>query len=129
MFTPVQKDMLVTGLKWLVAALLTAFLILMMLFYREEAKDAQDKLQDVTQQLIEARGQHESFVVEQELLQSIMAYGKVAKDASKVKTDEAIKEHRSKGTPVYVTGPSLDILHQRSGEVRKAALSAQHRAD
>lgn len=126
MLTTVQKDMLWTALKYVVAASLTGFLVLMLLFYKSEAEDAQEKLQAVTQQYTDALEQHENFVVEQELLQSILSAGKVQKDISKVKTDEAIRKQAAEGTPVRVTGVSLDLLQQRSREVREAALGVKH---
>lgn len=126
MLTPVQKGMVSTALKWLVGGLLVAFMAVMTLFYRSEAQDAQKRLQEVTQQYTDALEQHESFVVEQELLQSILAAGKVQKDISKVKTDEAIRKQAAEGTPVRVTGVSLDLLQQRSREVREAAIGVKH---
>lgn len=126
MLTTVKKDMLWTALKYVVAAALTVFLVLMLLFYKSEAEDAQKQLQTVTQQYTDALEQHESFVVEQELLQSILSAGKAAKDTSKVKTNEAIKKQVAEGTPVRVTGVSLDLLQQRSREVREAAIGTKH---
>lgn len=126
MLTPVQKGMVSTALKWLVGGLLVAFMAVMTLFYRSEAQDAQQRLQEVTQQYTDALEQHENFVVEQELLQSILAAGKVQKDISKVKTDEAIRKQAAEGTPVRVTGVSLDLLQQRSREVREAAIGVKH---
>lgn len=129
MLTNNQKTILRKVITGLVAAAGALLLVGLVLFYRAELAESQTRLQEVTNDLTKQAEEHDRFVREQELLQSIMAAGQAQKQESQVFTDEAIKKQRTKGTAVRVTGVSLDLLQQRSRQVRENALSATVKPD
>lgn len=129
MLTNNQKTILRKVITGLVAAAGALLLVGLVLFYRAELAESQTRLQEVTNDLTKQAEEHDRFVREQELLQSIMAAGQAQKQESQVFTDEAIKKQRTEGTAVHVTGVSLDLLQQKSRQVRENALSATVKPD
>lgn len=104
----------------LVAAVLASLLFLVH-FYKEKASTAEERLQGVTNELTETRDAYDRYVNEQSLIRDILAAGAAAKQASKEKTDAAIKQHKASGTRVTVSPADADLLYQRSREVRESA--------
>lgn len=104
----------------LVAAVLASLLFLVH-FYKEKASTAEERLQGVTNELTETRDAYDRYVNEQSLIRDILAAGAAAKQASKEKTDVAIKQHKASGTRVTVSPADADLLYQRSREVRESA--------
>lgn len=129
MLTNNQKTILRKVITGLVAAAGALLLVGLVLFYRAELAESQTRLQEVTNDLTKQAEEHDRFVREQELLQSIMAAGQAQKQESQVFTNEAIKKQRTEGTAVRVSGVSLDLLQQRSRQVRENALSATVKSD
>lgn len=124
-----QRTIIRKLLTWLVGGLAALLLLGLMLFYRAELGETQAQLQEVTNQLTKQAEEHDRFVREQELLQSIMAAGQVKKDQSEVYFREAIKKQTDEGTAVHVTGVSLDLLQQASRKVRENAIGASVKRD
>lgn len=124
-----QKDILRRVLTWLVAGLCALVLLGLMLFYRAELAESQTRLQEVTNELTKQAEEHDRFVREQELLQSIIAAGQIKKQESEVYIREAIKKQHTDGTAVYVTGVSLDLLQQASRKVRANATGTTVQSD
>lgn len=129
MLTTNQKNIIRKVATAMVAGAGALLLVGLILFYRAELAETQTRLQEVTNELTKQSEEHDRFVREQELLQSIMAAGQARKQESQVFTDEAIKKQRSEGTAVHVTGVSLDLLQQRSRQVRENAISATIQPD
>lgn len=104
----------------LVAAVLASLLFLVH-FYKEKAATAEERLQGVTNELTETRDAYDRYVNEQSLIRDILAAGAAAKQASKDKTDEAIRRHKAEGVRVTVSSADYDLLFNRSREVRESA--------
>lgn len=119
---PVIKKVVTVALIGVVAASLVA----VALHYRGNAKEAQERLQEVTNELTAANDRYESFVYEQTLIRDVLALGALRKEQAKVSTNEAIKVHRDSGTRVTVSQSDANLLFQRSREVREAAIGAKH---
>lgn len=124
-----QRTIIRKLLTWLVGGLAALMLLGLMLFYRAELGETQAQLQEVTNQLTKQAEEHDRFVREQELLQSIMAAGQIKKQQSEVYIREAIKKQHEEGTAVHVTGVSLDLLQQASRKVRENATGASVKRD
>lgn len=124
-----QKTILRKLFTWLLAGLCTLLLLGLMLFYRAELAESQARLQEVTNELTKQAEEHDRFVREQELLQSILAAGQIKKEQSEVYIREAIKKQHDEGTAVHVTGVSLDLLQQASRKVRENAIGASVKPD
>lgn len=124
-----QRTIIRKLLTWLVGGLAALLLLGLMLFYRAELGETQAQLQEVTNQLTKQAEEHDRFVREQELLQSILAAGQIQKQQSEVYIREAIKKQHEEGTAVRVTGVSLDLLQQASRKVRENAIGATVKPD
>lgn len=102
-------------------AAVLASLLFLVHFYKDKADTATERLQGVTTELTETRDAYDRYVNEQSLIRDILAAGAAAKQASKEKTDDAIKQHKASGTRVIVSDADADLLYQRSREVRESA--------
>jgi len=112
------------------SALLVAALLFLVHFYKGKADKATERLQRVTTELTNTRDQYDRYVNEQSLIRDLLSLGSSAKQDSKDKTDDAIKQHKASGTRATVSPADADLLYQRSREVREGSpgsLSRGHR--
>lgn len=113
------------GAVWLLSAACAVLLVLLMLFYRSEAKDAQKLSQELTQELVLAEEALDERM-QLEAKQSItLESGRKAKAAGQEKTDASIKVIKRKGSSTPLDSNTIEQLRLRSGQVRASALSAQ----
>ena len=102
-------------------AAVLASLLALVHHYKSKADTATGRLQAVTTELTETRDAYDRYVNEQSLIRDILAVGAAAKQTSKDKTDDAIKQHKASGTRITVSPTDADLLYQRSREVRESA--------
>lgn len=110
------------GALWLLGAVCAVLVVLLMLFYRSEAQDAQKLAQELTQELVKAEEALDDRIALEAKQNELVAGGRVSKATSQEKTNASIKVVERKGSSNALDSDSIEQLRLRSSQARQAAL-------
>src|SRR5699024_12547639 len=93
-------------------AAVLALLLALVHHYKRKADTTTERLQAVTTELTEPRDAYDRYVNEQRLIRDLLAVGAAAKQITKDKTDDAIKQHKASDTTTTVSPAYKDLRSQ-----------------
>lgn len=117
------------GAVWLLSAVCAVLLVLLMLFYRSEAKDAQKLAKELTQELVKAEEALDDRIALESKQNEIVAAARNTKAVGQEKTNAAIKVVEREGSRIPLDVHSIEQLRLRSSQARQAALDNASRGN
>lgn len=114
--------MIKQGALWLLGALCAVLVVLLMLFYRSEAKDAQKLAQELTQELVKAEEALDDRINNEVKNNELVAGGRGKKATAQEKTNASIKVVERQGSSNALDSDSIEQLRLRSSQTRQAAI-------